>query len=137
MIRFFAPAFAVMMLAAPAVAQDFPEELYGMLGDWLIEQEDPALPNCTLHLLEEHAIGGYAVEVPETCPAPFPPSDSLVAWNIDDSDGSVILLDAERHVVLRFFEEEDGLFGTDPATPPVLYLLPLMPEEGEGEGEAE
>ncbi|HWA19997.1 MAG TPA: AprI/Inh family metalloprotease inhibitor [Devosia sp.] len=128
-------AGAFALLSAPAFAQDFPEELYGMLGDWVIAQDDAEAPGCAVHLLESGAIGGYAIELPDPCPAPFPPADSLAAWNIDSSDGSVILLDAERHVVLRFFEEEDGLFATDPAaTPPMLYLLPQMPED---EGEAE
>lgn len=130
MIRFLAAALAGLMLASPALAQDMPEELYGMLGDWVITQEDPETPGCPIHLLEDQAIGGYAIELPEPCPAPFPPADSLAAWNVDDTDGSVILLDAERHVVLRFLEEEDGLFGTDTNTPPLFYLLPQMPAEG-------
>jgi hypothetical protein len=126
-------AAAFALSAPPALAQDFPEELYGMLGDWVIVQDDPEAPGCAIHLLEDRAIGGYAVEVPDPCPAPFPPPDSLAAWTVDDTDGSVLLLDAERHVVLRFFEEEDGLFGTAPDSTPMLYLLPQMPEDEGGE----
>eukprot|EP01035_Chromulina_nebulosa_P036723 gene36723-49507_t len=75
-----------------------PEELQGMIGDFVLEQEDESLPKCALKLTDQEAIGGWAVEVPEACPPPYPAADSLTAWNIDPNDGSVILLDAERHV---------------------------------------
>jgi hypothetical protein len=130
MLRVVSSVLLVVLTSAPVAAAELPEELFGMLGDWVIEQEDPTLPTCTLNLLEDEAIGGYAVTVPAPCTAPpFPAADAIVAWNIDDTDGSLILLDALRHVTLRFFEEEDGLFATDPAVEPHLYLLPPMTEE--------
>ncbi|MEO6014121.1 MAG: AprI/Inh family metalloprotease inhibitor [Devosia sp.] len=126
-----------LLFAAPVLAQDstVPEHLQGMVGDWRLEQEDQTLPICALKFSDEEAIGGWAIEVPEVCPAPYPPSDSLVAWNVDDSDGSVIILDAERNVVLRLFEDEDGLYDTDPAVQPRFYLLYPYDDDGSG-GEA-
>ena len=113
-----------------------PEELQGMVGEFVLEQEDESLPKCALKLTDQEAIGGWAVEVPEACPAPYPAADSLTAWNIDPNDGSVILLDAERHVTLRLFEDEDGLYDTDPNVTPRFYLLSPYDADGAG-GEAD
>jgi hypothetical protein len=111
-----------------------PEELQGMVGEFVLEDE--SLPKCALKLTDQEAIGGWAVEVPEACPAPYPAADSLNAWNIDPNDGSVILLDAERHVTLRLFEDEDGLYDTDPNVTPRFYLLAPYDADGAG-GEAD
>lgn len=129
--------------AAPAFAQDasipqssVPEELQAMVGDWMLEQEDESLPKCPLVFTDRQAAGGWAVEVPESCPAPFPPADQLAAWNVDDNDGSVILMNADRKVVMRLLEDEDGLFDTAPDTSPRFYLLMPYDEDNSG-GEAD
>lgn len=129
------------LLAAPALAQDtsasseestVPEQLQGLVGDFILEQEDESLPKCPITFTDQQAIGGWALSLPETCPAPYPPAESLLAWNVDDSDGSIILLDGERHVVMRLFEDEDGLYDTDPNVSPRFYLLSPYDEDGTG-----
>ncbi|MEO8758956.1 MAG: AprI/Inh family metalloprotease inhibitor [Devosia sp.] len=136
----------VALTAAPVFAQDssassepqstVPPELQGMVGDFILEQEDESLPKCPLTLTDQETIGGWAVEVPETCPAPYPAADQFLAWNIDPNDGSVIFLNAERKVTMRLFEDEDGLYDTDPAVEPRFYLLSPYDEDGTG-GEAD
>jgi hypothetical protein len=128
---------AILAFASPSAAQEstVPEHLLGMIGDWRLEQEDQSLPICGLRFTEDQSIGGWAIEVPEPCPAPFPPPDSFAAWNIDDSDGAVLILDAERQVVLRLFEDEDGLFVTGEGVAPRFYLMLPYDEDGTG-GEA-
>ena len=113
-----------------------PEELQGMIGDFVLEQEDETLAKCALKLTDREAIGGWAIEVPEACPAPYPAADSLIAWNIDPNDGSVTRLDAGQHVTLRLFEDEDGLYDTDPNVTPHFYLLSPYDVDGAG-GEAD
>lgn len=137
----FGVAAALALLSAPAVAQEqpestVPEQFIGMVGDWILEQEDQSLPRCAITLSDEESIGGWAIEVPEPCPAPYPSADSLVAWNILDTDMSVILIDAERHVTLRLFEDEDGLYASDPLSLPRFYMLVPWDEDGAG-GEAD
>ncbi len=144
-------ALLIGLGAAPAIAQDstsapdsaassaestVPEDLQALVGDWSLALEDEGQPTCPLAFTDSEAIGGWAVEVPETCPAPYPAADQLAAWNVDDSDGSIILLDAERHVVLRLFEDEDGLYDTAPDSTPRFYLLAPYDAEGAG-GEAD
>lgn len=141
MIRLFSLALLVATLAAPAFAQEVPEttvppELQGFIGDWTLEQEDMSLPRCAVTLTQDEAIGGWAIVVPEPCPAPFPAADALVAWNVDPDDNSITFLDAERHVTLRLLEDEDGLYDTDPAILPRFYLTTPYDAEGAG-GEAD
>jgi hypothetical protein len=144
---------AVALLAAlilPASAQDdavsvpppqdpnasVPDELLGMLGPWNLEQEDPAQPGCPLNFTATQVSGGWIVEVPDPCPAPYPGSASLAVWNVDAEDGSVLLLDSAGTVTLRLFEDEDGLYDTGPDRPPRYYLLPPYDADGSG-GEAD
>ena len=129
-------ALAIMPVAAQDTSSEaqstVPEELQGMIGDFILEQEDESLPKCPLTFTDQEAVGGWAIEVPEACPAPYPPADQFVAWNIDEADGSVILLNAERKVTMRLFEDEDGLYDTDPNVTPRFYLLSPYDEDGTG-----
>ncbi|MBN9305630.1 MAG: hypothetical protein BGO82_03955 [Devosia sp. 67-54] len=142
-------AIALLALAAgPAAAADssssaasdeqstVPEELQSMVGDFVLAQEDETLPTCPIRFTDQQAIGGWAVEMPAPCPAPYPSADQIAAWNVDESDGSVLLMDATRKVVMRLFEDEDGLFDTDPNVEPRFYLLAPYDEDGSG-GEAD
>jgi hypothetical protein len=143
--RLVAALVALAVLPAmPSLAQDsaipassaeqstVPEELQTMVGDFILEQEDETLPKCPITFTADQAIGGWAVVFPETCPAPYPAADSIVAWNVDDSDGSITLLDAERHITLRLFEDEDGLFDTPPDSNPRFVLLAPYEQDGNG-----
>jgi hypothetical protein len=117
---------AAIAFPSLAHAQDdstVPEQLLGMVGDWRLEQEDPALPACALTFTEDQSIGGWQIILPEPCPAPFPPADSFVAWNVDTETGDVLVTDGLRHEILRLTENEDGLFVTAPGTTPVFYLV--------------
>jgi hypothetical protein len=129
---------ALAFLAVPAAAQEstVPEHLIGMVGNWRLEQEDQSLPVCALIFTEEQSIGGWAIELPAPCPAPFPPAGAFVAWNVDETDGSVLILNAERQVTLRLFEDEDGLYVTGPNEQPAFYLMLPFDEDGSG-GEAD
>jgi hypothetical protein len=136
---------ALLLATVPASAQSsasdagassaqstVPEELQGMVGDFVLEQDDETLPKCPVTLTDQETIGGWAITVPEACPAPYPAADSLMAWNVDPNDGSVLFLDAERHVVLRLLEDEDGLYDTDPNVQPRFTLLAPYEDDGSG-----
>lgn len=138
-------AVALLLATAPASAQSsasdagassaestVPEELQGLVGDFVLEQDDETLPKCPVTLTDQETIGGWAITVPEACPAPYPAADSLMAWNVDPNDGSVLFLDAERHVVLRLLEDEDGLYDTDPNVQPRFTLLAPYEDDGSG-----
>ena len=144
-----AATLSLMLAAWPALAEDassstadplasssaestVPDELQSMVGDFTLAQEDDSLPTCPIRLTDQQSVGGWAIELPETCPAPYPPADQLVTWNVDESDGSVLLMNAERKVVMKLFEDEDGLFDTDPNVTPRFYLLAPYDEDGSG-----
>jgi hypothetical protein len=149
-----AAATLILMLAAwPAAGEDMasssadpaassseestvPEELQSMVGDFTLAQEDDTLPTCPIRLTDQQSIGGWAIELPEACPAPYPPADQLLSWNVDESDGSVLFMNGERQVIMKLFEDEDGLFDTDPNVTPRFYLLAPYDEDGAG-GEAD
>jgi hypothetical protein len=123
--------------AAPSSEQStVPEELQSLVGDFTLAQEDESLPTCPIRLTDRQSVGGWQIEMPETCPAPYPSADQLVSWNVDDSDGSILLMNGDRKVVMKLFEDEDGLYDTDPAVTPRFYLLAPYDEDGAG-GEAD
>jgi hypothetical protein len=152
--RGLAAASLILILAAwPAAAEDaasssadplapsseestVPQELQAMVGDFTLAQEDDTLPTCPIRLTDQQSIGGWQIEMPETCPAPYPAADQLMSWNVDESDGSVLFMNGERKVVMKLFEDEDGLYDTDPAVTPRFYLLAPYDEDGAG-GEAD
>ena len=124
--------------AVQSVAQEIssvPENLLGMVGDWRLEQEDQTLPSCALTFTEDQGVGGWHIHQPEPCPLPFPSASSLVAWNVEDSTGAVVIANAEGDVVLRLIEGEDGLFMTEPGVVPAFYLMLPYDQDGMG-GEA-
>ena len=126
---------ALVTLATPLLAQEestVPEHLLGMVGDWRLEQEDQSLPTCPLTFTEDQSIGGWQIHLPETCPPPFPPAESFVAWNVDASDGAVLITDGVRNVVLRLVEGENGLYLTEPGVLPAFYLMLPYDEDGMG-----
>jgi len=113
-----------------------PEALLGFVGDFILAQEDESLPICPLRLTDQQVSGGWAAQLPETCPAPYPAADALAAWNIDDSDGSILLLNAAGEVTMRLLEDEDGLYDTAAGVEPRFYFLTPYDAEGAG-GEAD
>ena len=138
-------ALVTSLLVAPALAGDasdenppaatdnaVPEEFRGMIGDWVLEQEDENLPRCPITLTDVPAPGGWAVTLPQDCPGPYPSADSMASWTVDPDDGSVLLLDSSQTVTLRLLEDEDGLFDTAPGTSPRFYLLAPYDDNGTG-----
>jgi hypothetical protein len=128
-------ALTLALTGAPALAQDLssvPEHLLGMVGDWRLEQEDQTLPICALTFTEDQVPGGWQIALPEPCPLPFPSANQFVAWTVDDTDGSVLIMDAATTVVLRLVEGEDGLFMTEPGIVPAFYLMLPWDEDGMG-----
>jgi len=104
----------------PAIASDdgppLPRVLKGMVGTWSITVDDDGVPECLVKLRAGNTIGGYQLVVPKPCAKDYPMED-LTAWNAGTGD-EIIFIDALRHVVFRFTQEEDGLYATDPAKPP-------------------
>lgn len=134
-MRIAPPLLLLLALAAPALAQDpptVPDHLVGMVGDWRLEQEDQSLPTCALVFTDVQTEGGWAIEVPEPCPAPFPPADRIAIWSVDETDGTVLILDAAQAPVLRLLEDEDGLFITPEGQLPAFYLM--LPWDADGTG---
>lgn len=126
---------ALALATTPVLALEestVPEHMLGMVGDWRLEQEDQSLPACALTFTEDQSVGGWQIHLPEPCPAPFPPADAFVAWNIDASDGAVLITDGLRNLVLRLIEGEDGLYMTEPGILPAFYLMLPYDEDGLG-----
>jgi hypothetical protein len=122
-------------LIIPALGQDIstvPENLLGMVGDWRLEQEDQSLPTCALTFTEDQTDTGWFITLPEPCPLPFPSANSFVAWNVDEADGTVLIIDAEGNEVLRLAEAENGLYATEPGIAPAFYLMLPYDEDGMG-----
>lgn len=127
-------ALGLALAITPALAQEestVPEHLLGMVGDWRLEQEDQSLPACALTFTEDQSIGGWQIHLPEPCPAPFPPAEQFVAWNVDPA-GVVLITDGVRDIVLRLIEGEDGLHQTEPGVVPAFYLMLPYDEDGMG-----
>lgn len=128
-------ALGLALVITPALAQEtstVPENLLGIVGDWRLEQEDQTLPTCALTFTEDQTDTGWLIALPEPCPLPFPSANSLVAWNVDESDGAVLILDASGNEILRLTEEENGLYATDPGVLPAFYLMLPYDEDGMG-----
>ena len=134
---FFATGLIASALACGTAAfaleeSSVPEQLLGMVGDWRLEQEDQSLPTCAVTFTEDQSIGGWQIVLPEPCPAPIPPADSFVAWNVDSETGAILITDGLRNEVLRLIEAENGLFVTEPGIEPAFYLMLPYDEDGMG-----
>lgn len=126
-------AIMVALAAGPALSQDasssaagpsLPDEMMGYMGDWALDQDDDKLPKCPISLTDQAVAGGWAIQVMDLCPAPYPDAKSLVAWTLDDSDGAIVVHDADQKVVMRLLPDSDGIFDTGEGTSPRFYLLP-------------
>lgn len=148
-----APAVRIGMLlvalaAAPAVAQDssdvsvpatdsaasdLPDDVQSFAGDWVLQQEDANAATCALTFTDQPAAGGgWAVTLPDACPAPFPDAAALAVWSVDDSDGSILIGDASQHTTLKLIANPDGFYATDEDVSPRFYLVSPNDEDGAG-----
>jgi Protease inhibitor Inh len=134
------------LIAAPALAQDtsssssatMAADLESYAGDWLLQQEDTNAPTCAVTFTDQPVAGGWAISVPDACPAPFPAASALAVWSVDDSDGSITIMDANQGVTMKLLSDPDGYYATDEATNPRLYLVaPVDPDGAGGEQDAD
>ena len=58
------------------------------------------------------------------------PARAEVVWNFTRPASAATA--GERHVVMQLFEDEDGLYDTDPNVTPRFYLLSPYDEDGTG-----
>lgn len=126
-----------VLWACPALAQEasasgLPDEVQSYAGDWVLQQEDANAPTCPVTFTDRPAAGGWAVNVPDACPAPFPAPSALAVWNIDSDDGSILIMDGAQHVTLRLLSDPDGYYATSEDSPPRFYLVAPYDENGEG-----
>jgi protease inhibitor Inh len=113
-------------------ASGLPDEVQSYAGDWVLQQEDASAPTCAVTFTDQPAAGGWAVTVPDACPAPFPSATSVAVWNIDSEDGSIIIMDAAQHITLRLLSNPDGYYATDEDSTPRFYLVAPYEQNGEG-----
>jgi hypothetical protein len=99
---------AILLGAAPAVAQDPSEAAQAMVGAWEISNAARD-KTCGLTFSVEAAAGGFRLELDESCAAAFPPLKELVAWGMGSSN-SVRLMDAKGAVLLDFSEVEANMY---------------------------
>jgi hypothetical protein len=99
---------AILLGAAPAVAQDPSEAAQAMVGAWEISNAARD-KTCGLTFSVEAAAGGFRLELDESCAAAFPSLKELVAWGMGPSN-SVRLMDAKGAVLLDFSEVETNMY---------------------------
>lgn len=120
------------VLAQEAGVSSLPDDAQSYVGDWVLQQEDADAPACALTFTDQPAAGGWAVTLPDACPAPFPAAASLAVWNVDDQDGSILIMDQNRQVTLRLLSDPDGYYATADDSDPRFYLVAPYDENGEG-----
>jgi hypothetical protein len=134
-----AAAFA-LLAAGPAAAQSsmasasaaLPDDLQSFAGDWELQQEDANAPTCAVTFTDQQVSGGWAIAVPDACPAPFPSAAALAVWSVDDADGSIVISDASQKPTMRLLADPEGFYATDADTTPRFYLV--TPQESDGAG---
>ena len=100
------PVTAAGVVALQLAAGIDPGIIKSIAGYWFLGAAETG-QGCNLKLLTNEAIGGYAVEAPESCTVGKVAAGDVAAWNLDGK-GGLILIDAVRHVLFRFEETESG-----------------------------
>jgi hypothetical protein len=102
---------AFLLIATPAAAQFAPlpplnlkevdPALIGdLFGAWEIRDKS-GKKRCRIVLKKEQAIGGYAIEVADSCKKTFPVMDEIAGWRLLES-WTIDLIDATRKTRVRF-----------------------------------
>lgn len=114
--QFFAAAIAALLplraaqgeepATAPEAAID--PVIAGMAGPFILEQGSGG-PQCRVELSTEAAIHAFAIIIPETCYADFPPLTEVAGWTMLE-DGTLRLTDALGKKLYELTEIESGLF---------------------------
>ena len=126
------PAAAQSSAQSSSAAPSLPEDLQSYAGDWELQQEDANAATCAVTFTDQQVPGGWAITVPNPCPAPFPAASALTVWSVDETDGSIIVLDASQKVTMRLLADPEGFYATDEDTTPRFYLV--TPQETDGAG---
>jgi hypothetical protein len=131
-ILLFAINPALAQLSDPSASTALPEDLQSYAGDWELQQEDANAPTCAMSFTDQQVAGGWAISLPDACPAPFPPASALAVWAVDESDGSIIVMDASQKATMRLLADPEGFYATDEDSQPRFYLV--TPQESDGPG---
>ena len=102
---------AILLIASPALAQFEPLKPLDLrevdpafaadiFGTWEIRDRS-GKKRCRVVLKKEQAIGGYAIEVADTCKKYFPVMDEIAGWRLYES-WTIDLIDATRKTRVRF-----------------------------------
>jgi hypothetical protein len=97
----FAPTVALAQDAPPATE----DTINDYAGPWQI-QDAEAGRTCDISLGTTKVIGGYAVEITQSCSVTFPVMKEIAAWRMFEN-GDIVLADATRRERLRFFAPDD------------------------------
>jgi Protease inhibitor Inh len=139
-VLLFAAAL-VSLASGPALAQssdpsasstNLPDDLQSFAGDWELQQEDASAPTCAVSFTDQQVAGGWAITVPDACPAPYPAASALAVWAVDESDGSIIVMDANQKITMRLLADPEGFYATDEDSTPRFYLV--TPQETDAAG---
>jgi hypothetical protein len=117
---------AVALASSTVAAQDLmpmdltqvdPALVGDMFGDWVIS-DAAGEKTCAVTLGRDETIGGRVIDIDPACAGVFPVMDQVFAWRLMEG-WSIDLVDAERHLLIRFstpddryvaFPETDGIF---------------------------
>lgn len=109
--------FAVFFLAQAAAsgAQEAvpatSETIADYAGKWQIQDAGGA-KSCDLTLTTGEAIGGYVIEIAETCGETFPVMNEIAAWRMFEN-GDIVFADATRKERLRFYTPDDSYISVE------------------------
>jgi|SRR5579884_1261300 len=116
---------ALLLLAAPALAQKAPQQPLGdsaeaMLGTW--ELSNAARDRtCTVNFKNARTAVGLRIEFDRNCAQAFPIVAEVAGWSFPDGD-LLRLLDSGGRTLTEFSEVEDGIYEAPTPGVGVLFL---------------
>lgn len=75
-------------------------------GVWQVTDAE-ATRACAVTLLDDEAIGGYAIDVAPDCAGKFPVMDEIAAWRMFEN-GDIAFADGARTERLRFYTPDEA-----------------------------
>jgi hypothetical protein len=113
-IKLFRPAvLTALALAAPVLAADWPDSPDSLAGTWTMEGLTEGSRSCVFQLGVNETIGGWTVNLPQTCRRAFH-VEAVTAWRVNPDNGAIVLSDAERQPVIQFERTGDGGYVAHP-----------------------
>ncbi|MBX7249810.1 MAG: protease inhibitor Inh/omp19 family protein [Caulobacteraceae bacterium] len=107
-------AAAALLMAVPALAADWPDSPDALGGTWTMDGLTEGSDSCVFQLGVDETIGGWTINLPNTCKRSFPVLTAVTAWRVNPETGAIVLADAERHAVLEFERAADGGYVAHP-----------------------